>query len=270
MAILSADNLFRSLLPTQQVYKDAVTGEAAGVLHSSLYLTGSPGAGAAPSPGMAGAALTSYAGQIPFPAAVASKNVYLARLILSQGGSVGAISIYDRLWHQSGIVVTTTTGQTINSVAFPARDLDGSVNGRGVQVGIEVSTVTGNGGAISNTTLTYTNSLGSSGKTATIASFPATGVAGSLVPFSLAAGDVGVQSIQTVTLGTSYVSGTIHLVAFREIATIPLPTANVAGVFDALQLGLPRMFDNSVPWMVYLPTGTAIGTVAGSLVYAQG
>ena len=270
MAILTADNLFRSLLPAQQVYKDAVTGEAAGVLHSSLYLTGAPGAGVAPSPGLAGAALTTYAGQIPFPAAVSAKNVYLARVILGQAGSVGAVSIYDRLWHNSGFTITLTTGQAVNSTAFPARDLDGTINGRGVMVAIEVSTVTGNGAPVTNTTLTYTNSLGASGKTGTIASFPATAVAGTFVPFSLAAGDVGVQSIQTLTLGTSYVSGTIHLVAYREIVTVPLPTANVPAILDALQLGLPRMYDNSVPWLVYLPTATAIGLVSGALTYAQG
>lgn len=270
MAILNGDNLFRGLLPGQQVYKDAVTGEAAGVLHSSLYLTGSPGAGVAPAPGLAGAALTSYAGQIPFPSAVASKNIYLARLVLAHGGNIGAISIYDRLWHNSGLVVTTTTGQTVNSVAFPARDLDGTVNGRGCIVGIECSTATTNGAPVTNTTLTYTNSLGVGSKTATMAAWPATAVAGTFVPFSLAAGDVGVQSIQTATLGTSYGAGAIHLVVAREIATIPLPTANVAGVSDALQLGLPRCFDNSVPWMVYLPTATAIGLVSGSLTLAQG
>lgn len=270
MAILSADNLFRSLLPGQQVYKDSVTGEAAGVLHSSFYLTGSPGAAAAPSPGLAGAALSTYAGQIPFPTAVASKNVHLARLVLSHGGNIGAISIYDRLWHNSGIVMTTTTGQTINSVALPARDLDGTVNGRGCVVFLEVSTVTGNGGAITNTTLTYTNNLAVGSKTATIASFPATAVAGTIVPFSYAAGDVGVQSMQTLTLGTSYVSGAMSLVVARELATIPLPTANVAGVFDALQLGLPRCFDSSVPFMCYLPTATAIGLVSGTLTWAQG
>lgn len=42
MSILSADNLFRSLLPSTQVYKDSSTAEAAGVLHSSFYLAGTP------------------------------------------------------------------------------------------------------------------------------------------------------------------------------------------------------------------------------------
>jgi len=270
LAILSADNLFRSLLAPQPIYKDPVTAEAAGVLHSSLYQAGVPGAAVAPSPGLAGAALTSYAGQIPFPAAAASKNVYLSSVDLAHAGNIGAIYLFDRLWHNSGFTITTTTGQTVNSVAFPARDLDAAISGRGVMVGIEVSSATGNGAPVTNTTLTYTNSLGSSGKTATMASFPATAAVGTFVPFALAAGDVGVQSIQTLTLGTSYVSGTIHLVAYRHVATIPVPTANVALGRDPLQLGLPRWFDNSVPFMVYLPTATGVGLVAGSAVWAQG
>jgi hypothetical protein len=50
-----------------------------------------------------------------------------------------------------------------------------------------------------------------------MASFPATAVAGTLVPFQLATGDRGVQSVQSVTLGTSYVAGAISLVLFRII-----------------------------------------------------
>jgi len=272
MAILSADNLFRSLLPPQPFFKDTATAEAAGWLHSSFYIAGFPGAAVAPSPGLAGAALTSYAGQIPFPAPASGKNVYLAATDMADtgAGNIGAVYIFDRLWHNSGIVVTTTTGQTINSVAFPARDLDGTINGRGIQVAIEVSTATGNGGNINTTTMSYTNSLGVAGRTATLPVFPATAALGTIVPFVLQAGDVGVQSIQSITLGTSYVSGAIHLVAYRHIAVTQSSSANTAAVRDALQLGLPLLWDNSVPWAVYLASGTALGQCIGSLTFAQG
>jgi len=270
VAISTLDQLVAGLVgyPTD-LLKDTGTAEAAGVRHSLWYTTGTPGAGAAPSSGLAGGTHSgTVTGQVPIPAA--SNQTYLARLEMAQTGNIGRVEIYDRLWTNSGFTITTTTGQTVNSVAFPARDSSASTNGADVRVAIEVSSATGNGGAVTNTTLTYTNSAGTGSKTGTIASFPATAVAGTFVPFSLAAGDIGVRSIQTLTLGTSYVSGTIHLVAYRLIASIPTPTANIAAMSNWTQLGLPKIWDNSVLWPVVLPTGTALGALVGSLTYAQG
>lgn len=270
MAITTLDGIIAGMKTPEDVYKAAVTAEAAGVAHSTLYQAGRPGAGTAPSPGLTGAALTTYAGQIPFPAAVGGQNIYLAKLEGAQAGNVGGISIFDRLWHNSGFTITTTTAQTVNSVAWPARDQDGSTNGNGVMVAIEVSTATGNGTAVTNTTMSYTNEAGTSGRTATIASFPANAAVGSFVPFLLAAGDKGVRSIQSLTLGTTYTSGTIHLVAYRPIACLPTPLANVSNSLDAIGLGFPRMYDNSVPFMVYNVLATAVGIVDAQVIYSQG
>jgi hypothetical protein len=268
VAITGVDSLIAGLLAPREVSKAAFTGEAAGERHSSFYLAGLPGAAAAPSPGVNGAALTTYAGQIDFPAAVSGANVYLAGLDVVQGANVGSVALLDRLWHNSGLTVTTTTSQSITSPAWPARDIAGSTNGAGIGVAIEVSTATTNGSAITNTTLSYTNSDGTAGKTGTITSFPATAVAGTFVPFALAAGDKGVRSVQSVTLGTSYGGGAIHLVAYRPIAVVGTP---VAGVSVPLAPGRPvRMYDTSVPWLVYVLAGTAGGVVSALVQYTQG
>jgi hypothetical protein len=270
MALTGYNDLVTSLLPPQQLLKASFTGQAAGQLHSSFYLAGLPGAAAAPTPGLAGAALTSYSGQISFPATSGSDTIYLAGMDATQGGNIGGVMLCDRLWHNSSIVSTTTTGQTINSATWPARDMNGATTGVGVMIGLEVSTVTSNGSPITNTTITYTDSSGNASNTGTITSFPATAVAGTFVPFNLAAGDVGVQSIQTLTLGTSYGTGVIHLVAYRVIAMVPTTTANVITRADWTQLGLPVMYNTSVPWMVYILSGTAGGQVNGNIIYAQG
>ena len=278
MAILTLSQLVAGLLPApERVLKVGFTGEAAGEFASSFYLAGRPGAAATPSPGVNGAALTStslvvpgYAGQIPFPAAVAGKNIHLARLSIAQAANIGAVIVADRLWHNSGLVVTTTGAQAITTPAWPARDADGATSGRGVMAAIEVSTATTNVGAVTNTTLSYTNSAGVAGRTGTIASFAATAVAGTFVPFQLQAGDIGIQSIQSVTLGTSYGGGAIHLVAYREIADAAPVVAGVPDRLDALGLGLPRLYDGSVPWLIYALTGTAAGITAAFVQYAQG
>jgi hypothetical protein len=270
MAITTVDGLVAGMLPPVCGYKAAVTAEAAGVLYSTFYTSGLPGAATAPAPGMAGAALTSYVGQIEFPAAVGSENIYVARLSATCAAGVGMVRLCDRLWHNSGIVVTTTTAQTINSVAWPARSRDGTVNGDGVMVAVEVRTATTNGSAITNMTMSYTSQDGTSGRTATIGSFPATAAVGTLVPFLLAAGDTGVRSIQTVTLGTSLVAGAVHLVAYRCVASVGTPLASAGYAANAIDLGFPRMFDGSVPWVVLMPTATGVGVVAFDLTYAQG
>jgi hypothetical protein len=269
VAITTLDGIIANGLPTQALLKVGGTMEAAGVLHSLFYSTGLPGAAAAPSPGLSGAALTSYAGQIPFPAAVGGETVYLASMSAS-ASIAGKLLLVDRLWHNSGVVVTTTTAQTITSATFPARDMDGATAGRGVLVGIEVSTATTNAGAIANTTLTYTNSGGTGSRTGTITSFPATAVAGTFVPFQLAAGDVGVRSVESVTLGTSYAGGAIHLVAYRVIAELPLIIANTGAILDPIAGGFPALFDGTVPQLLWLPTATTATTITGTINWAQG
>lgn len=92
--------------------------------------------------------------------------------------------IYDLLW--ISMIYTTSTLQTVNSNPFPARDILGSANGVNCYLVAWVA-----GGA--NITVTYTNSAGIGGRTATVV-----GTLGGPNLMSLQAGDEGVQSIQDV------------------------------------------------------------------------
>jgi hypothetical protein len=267
--ITTRDQLLASLLPPEPYVKVGATMEAAGVAHSMFYTAGRPGAAAVPSPGINGAALTSYAGQVPFPTAVGGENVHLAGLS-ANSNIAGALMLIDRLWHNSGLAVATTTAQAITPPALPARDLNGATLGAGVLAALEVSTATTNASAVTNTTMSYTDEAGNAGNVGTIPSFPATAVAGSFIPFSLAAGDHGVRSVQSVTLGTSYVAGAIHLVLYRVLAVVPVSSANVPTAFDALQVGFPRCYDQTVPQLIWLPSATAGVTAQGTVTWAQG
>ena len=268
MAVTSLDGVISGMRPPEDFLKVGAAMQAAGIWHSYFYTAGRPGAAAAPSPGLAGEALTTYSGQLPWTNP-ASGNSYLARLELA-ASAVGVLALLDRLWHNSGIVVTTTTGQTINSVAWPARDRDGSTNGENVQVGIEVSAALGNGAPITNTTLTYTNQDGTASRTGTIASFPASAVAGTFIPFELQAGDTGIRSIQTLTLGTSYVSGTMHLVAYRRLAAVAHPLANAGAGVDAISGGFVRCYNSTVPFLKWLASATTAVNLQGQMVISQG
>lgn len=268
MAITTVDGVIAGLLPPEKFIKVGGTMEAAGVMHSLAYVSGRPGAAVAPTPGLAGAALTTYGGQIPFTNP-GSGNSYLARL--SATATIGGtLMVYDRLWHNSGFTVTTTTAQTVTSAAWPARDANGSTNGAGVLVGIEVSTATTNAGAIANMTMEYTNQSGTPTRTATVTSFPATAAAGTFVPFQLQAGDTGVRAITSLTLGTSLVTGTVHLVAYRELGDSVVVAVSNGTTQDAFGTGLVRLYDNTVPFLLWLPSATTAATVQGSLTVTQG
>lgn len=268
MAITTLDGVIAGMRPPEEIMKVGTTFEAAGVLHSFFYAPGRPGAAISPTPGLSGASLNAYSGQIPFTNPV-SGNTNLARFQASSS-IAGNVILMDRLWHNSGIVISTVGSQTVNSIAFPVRDNVGSSDGAGVMVALEVSLATTNAGAIANTTILYTNSDGTSGRTGTLSSFPATSVLGTFVPFSLQAGDTGVRSIQSITLGTTYVAGTIHLVAYRTLARLELPTANTGNALDAISGGFVRLYDNSVPFLVFLPTTTTAAVISGTLIVTQG
>lgn len=251
-----------------EFYSKALSGTlTAGRPFSPFYLAGIPGAAVAPTPGIAGAALTAYAGQIPIPAA--SANTHLARASFASSAQAGNIIVYDRLWHNSGIVVTTITAQTINSVAWPARDKNGAVSGAGVYIGMEVSTVMGAGASVIS--ISYTNSAGTAGRTGTAVDvYAATAAAGSFFRFALQAGDVGVQSVQTFTSTVSMTSGVVHLVAYRVLASIELTAAGINGVIDPVTGGIPREYDTTVPSILYLPQTTTTTQLAGSVIHTQG
>lgn len=267
MAITTLDGALAGM-KQPQFYSKAASGTlVAGRPFSPFYTAGTPGAATAPSPGIAGAALTSYAGQIPFPAA--SNNTYLARFSGIVSAQAGMLLLCDRLWHNSGISVTTTTAQTVNSVAWPARDDNGATSGVGVHIGLEVVTATGAGAATPS--ISYTNSGGTSGKTSTtVDTYVASSAIGSFYRLGEATGDVGVQSIQSVTLGTSMTSGSVALVAYRVLATLEISAAGVPNAVDVLTSGMPRCYDNTVPFLIFVPQTTTTTQLTGSAIFTQG
>lgn len=152
---------------------------------------------------------------------------------LTMGASINHSHLFfDCLWINSGIVVTTTTTQAIVTPTLPPRDVNGATNGDGCMIGMLTTTANTNAAAISNATVSYTNSAGVAGRVATLvavagANIPITPVIGTLVWFSLASGDTGVQSIQSITLGTSLGAGAVSLLIARDVASIGTSLINI-------------------------------------------
>lgn len=267
MAITSVDQLIAGMQYPREFIKAATPTLVAGRPHSLFYLAGAPGAATASSAGLAGAALTSYAGQLPF-SNPASGNTYLARLT-GQATIAGQLLLCDRLWHNSGFSMTSTSAQTVSSAAWPARSADGTSNGEGVLLGVEITTATGSG--TPTITVSYTNQSNSSGKSGTNSvATAASSAIGAFYPIGLAAGDTGVRSVQTLTLSATWTSGAMSLVAYRVLARLDLSSANTPNSLDAVTGGMPRMYDNTVPFLLFIPSTTTASTVSGHAIWSQG
>lgn len=247
-------------------YKIGTAAEAVGVWYSWHKDTGGPGAWAPGTPGVNGRAtdgtVAADDGCLPIRTPASGSNYLVGFECTSSVG--GSRALVDVLWINSGLVVTTTTAQALTSVAWPARDNQGSTNGEGVYVGILVTTATTNAGAITNTTMSYTNSDGTAGRTATMASYPATAVIGTVVWFRLAAGDKGVRSIQSVTLGTSYVAGAISIFAARILATVGNPVVNIGNNAAIDQNTGVRLYTGTCALLMGLMSATTATTITGT------
>jgi hypothetical protein len=189
MPIITYDQLIAAIAGGQKPSLHKTGGTAltsgAGYTNDMALRTGFPTAMTAPSVGLNGEVLTKdTAGMLPFSNAGGSAQKYLAaaQLVASVAGSA---FLYDRLWQNSGITVTTTTLQSFSApVQLPARDENGQNAGVGVEAWLEVYTATTNAAAILNATITYTNSSGVGGRVGTLSTIPANALAGTMADAS--------------------------------------------------------------------------------------
>ena len=333
MAITTLDQIIAGMQPPHEFYKIGAGTQVAGRAYSLLYAAGYPAAAVAPTPGMQGAALTSYAGQLDW-ANPSSGYSYLARFG-AESTQIGTLWLCDRLWHNSGnsysstgtqisgaTIITAsvanptninatghgfTNGQSVyvncptstpvingfytityvdannftipvnvtvqgNSgsvyLALPPRDNNGSQNGVGVYAAYEVYSTMGAGTPTLN--VTYVNSAGVAGQVSPVITLATTMITGNFIPIPLASGDVGVRGIQSHIKNATQASGVYGLVLYRVIARIPIPVGYAGAAVDAITSGMPRLYDNSVPFLVFWPGTTTAPNVSGQVIYTQG
>ena len=253
-------------------FAKVASGSLVGGRHQSFWANGGmPSAGAYDTT-LNGVVLDSTSnqvtGQIHYSNPTGGNLSYLARF---QGAATqsGVLLLCDRLWHNGGITITSNTLQSITSPTFPARDVNGSTNGAGVFLAVEVSAVTGAG--TPTLTVGYTSSDGTAGRTATnIVATAGASPVGSTYILGTQAGDIGVRSVQSLTLSTTWTSGTINMVAYRPIAALELPGNFVPNAIDALTGGFPRIFDGTVPYFMFIPNTSTASNITGQVVWTQG
>ena len=255
--------------------KSSTAADAIGFWYCTSKDAGYPGAWAAGTPGINGrvtdGTAAGDAGCIPIKNPAVGAN-YLTELMM--GSSTLHYNLFfDVLWVNSGIAVTTTTAQSIVTPTLPARDVNGTTNGEGCMIGLLFTAAATNAAVIQNSTVSYTNSAGTAGRTATLTALaggyiPATPTVGTLVWFSLAAGDKGVRSIENITLNTSLVTGSVSLLIARDLASIGPTVANIPATRRLSDPGV-RLYNSTCMLHCILASATTITFFNGELTVQE-
>lgn len=260
---------------TIQFMKTTTAPEAAANWYCSSKDAGFPGAWSPGTPGVNGRVTDGTAaadyGCLPIPNPSVGAN-YLTAIELA--GSVNHThDFFDCLWVNTGLVVTTTTAQAIVTPTLPARDVNGTTNGEGCMIAMLFTAAATNAAAIANTTVSYTNSKGVAGRTATLTAIAgsqiaATPVIGTMVWFNLQAGDTGVRSIESITLGTSLVTGSVSLMITRDIVTIGTSIVNLSVPKNIAAPGI-RLYNGTCLLHNMLASAATATFISGSLVVTE-
>lgn len=266
MALTNVNDLIAGFQAPRRIEK-AVTGTmVAGRSISTWGLAGIPSAGAFDTTLNGVNLVAPVAGQLPFDNA-ASGDARVSRIVaISATG--GRLELCDRIWHNGGLTITQTTPFTITSPTFPARDRNGSSNGVDYQVGVEISATVGAG--TPTLTVGYTNSDGTTGRSATnIFATAASSVATTFHKIGYQSGDVGVRAIESYQRSASRTSGTENLVVYRSVVSLAV-LAGIPTEIDVLTGGLALMHPNSVPFLLFTPTVGTSTNINAEISFVHG
>ena len=279
MAITNYDSIISARSSGQYedpfcIKSESITPLAAGHWVSMLNMSGTPSSiNTVLTSAAGGVALNStHAGAIRISTHSTTLNHYLLTAGCgAQGiGSLGCAMLVDVLWGISGIAYTGAT-YDIASTAL-TRSTDG--------VGNQILFVqqTSNSTAVNTTaTITYTNSEGTTGRVcsgivATTLS-RAHHIRPTGLPFvQLAAGDVGVKSIEKINFNSTVASGSCQIFIVKPLLTIPIVGSGAYIEKDqTLQFeGMIRLTpgtDDKMPYLGWIASG--IGAVANTVFYSQ-
>lgn len=182
------------------------------------------------------------------------------------GGATGYISgiqytnsvasnliLYDRLFHAGAYAFNAST--TLASQPSYSSRVPGGTNFTGLELWVEaVTAFTGN----LSIAITYTDQSGNAAHTTGTVATGIAPILGRIIPIPLAAGDSGIQKIESVTATVSS-AGTFNVVVVRRLATLRVNGANIGGQLGWDTTGLPEVFADSALCLAVQPDSTASG-----------
>lgn len=270
MAITTMDEVVSALSISNQVnlFFPTAPNVSGGLVNLNQIITSSFGQMSPPSSYESGGTTYNQSTKsVGFPkwTANGSKSAYVGRWS-SSFTTIGTVHLYDLLWSCSSFSSIVTTAQSVVGFSgMPTRNSTGL--GAEIWIGCNGST----GATASNVTVQYTNSSGVSGRntvsTAMIASMPI----GRMFQVPLQSGDVGVQSIQSITFSASTgTAGSVQIFVLDRIASIGGSPSNVGVVQDFVSLGMPLIYDESCLMFISQGSTTSTGIIMGQLTIMHG
>lgn len=182
----------------------------------------------------------------------------------------GIFMICDRLSHQGGLSGTVTTPQTTN---LDTAALTRYTSGVGVMLGISIYTQVGSTGTTISATYTNTDPTGS--RVTPLVPFGGTNhrEARRCIVLPLQVGDVGVTSVQSVTVtATTGTAGNFGVTLFKPLYAVLVDEINCVAVVDLITGkvggGIPAIADDACLYAMCLSTGVS-ALATGALLLGE-
>jgi hypothetical protein len=246
----------------RRIAKASATAFGAGALHSTWPLAGTPAAGSAA--GSINGVLRSRAdvGALGQANPASGNKLYLSRADII-AANLQQIMLLDRLWDDSGIALNAGGAQAITMPGAIPRYATGEENI------LLAECVSAWGAAAVDLTASYTNSEGTSGRSAVV-TVDGTPVAGQSWIFRLQAGDVGIQSIQSVSRsGSSGAAGSLGLVIAQPLTCFLGVGASLASKNDLVDV-FNELTDDACIYAVLGVMGVTTGLLSMGLEFREG
>jgi len=235
----------------------AATAPITGRMASLWRYDGNPSGGATPTTVVAPTNATQ--GALPFVNAGGSRESWMTQAFAASNAT-GMFILYDRLLHMGGLSGTVTTAQTVGGT------LTRNTSGSGNFAFLEINTAVGTTSVTA--TMNYTDDLGNTGNVSTGVQIGATGFreVSRAIMLTLAAGDTGIQAIDSITLSaTTGTAGDFGVVIGKPIAYLSVGQSGAAGWRDFVTglPSIPKIEANSCLSLLFVAGGTTVPELFG-------
>jgi hypothetical protein len=178
----------------------------------------------------------------------------------------GTLILYDRLLHCGGLSGTVTTAQTVGGT------LTRNTGGLGNQIWVEIYTPLGT--TATTITASYTNELGTAGRTTVATTIGGADFNGAtrLIPLPLASGDRGVRAVASVTvLASTGIVGNFGVTIAGPIGQAPIGAMGVGFIRDYISglPAIPEIVPNACLAFAWVAQGTSAPQLQGMLMFVE-
>lgn len=255
MAITTLDGWVAAAKQKVELTKIGARTTVASRPFSLFELTGLPGAGVlAGTSTAAGVVPTNATAGCPTINAFGGANTGYLGSIGFTSTVAGMLELHDMLWKGGAYSAAPATVNLSAQPSYSGR-VPGGTDYTGTEIWLEC--VTAQTGILS-VNITYTNQAGTPGKTTGVTSVGVAQILGQMIKIPLAAGDTGVQKIESVVSSVSS-AGTFNVLVTRPLVRGRVPVANSGDTFDFIKTGAPVVFATSAFILITQPDSTSSG-----------